>query len=274
MCLFISVSVVRAQVSINSETYKDGTLVVEPNNRTLPNNKTGVIVPRVEKLNTTDPKEDGLLVFLDNPTPPLPTGELNGFYYWDAAQNKWVGWKSMSTAVITDKSQFFASGTQFDTASGTMKDADNPSKIKFNNLVTNNPSICTLSGGAITINKTGWYYLQISVTLTKNADPAPMRDILCLQLLLNGALPTPGPTFRSFSSFAVDNPARQTFTTYAPVKLSVGDVIQLGMQYIYKDTGNGGNPDGSDNTVFRDKMEYSITDGTVATLSAKYLGDF
>ncbi|NDW08477.1 hypothetical protein [Dysgonomonas sp. 520] len=288
--LLTSAIIIQAQVSVNSETYRDGTMVVEPNSRTTPNNKTGILVPRVANLNVTDPKEDGLLVFLDNPTPPLPTGEPNGFYYWDAVQNKWVGWQSMSTANITDKSQFFASGVRFDTSSGTMKDADSPAKIIFNNLDTNNPAICTLSGGAITINKTGWYYIQISVTLKKNSTPTSLRDIIYFQLLHkdntsgipgtppasgDAARPTPSTFFRSFNSFAFTSPSDETFTTYAPIKLNAGDVIQMGATITYRDPGGGNDPIGGiDVGELRVDSEYSITDGTVATLSAKYLGDF
>lgn len=272
---FFSISVINAQVGVFTDSM-NATLSVDAENKVTPSNTTGVIIPRVDYLNTTDHKEDGLIVFLDNPNPPLPTGESNGFYYWDGKANVWTPFQARYISATIDKSQFLCTGTGFKSPSGLFNDANNPVTVNLNTIKTNNPDICTLENGGITVHQAGWYYFQLSITLTKNANPENLRDIICVGLNVNNAWPT-SYSEKGCNSYANGNGLTNTFTLYTPLKLAIGDFVTMTCIIDFIDGCIGSFQSDCPSSSAADKRksaQYTITSNTIASMSVKYLGNF
>lgn len=266
-----------SQISINGNYSRSALLEMNADSRSDPSSISGVIIPRVEKFNTTDPKKNGLLVYLNNPTPPLPTGEYNGFYYWSTADNSWLPLQSQLGLTKVDNSQFFVSATSLNPIRLTTP--SNLATVAFNNLVTNNNSLVSLLGNEIIIKKKGWYFIQISISMEKQTQPMGLRDVLLLQLLKNGsiayAIPggvgSSGAPIQAKNAYPGMNDISNTFTVYSPVYLNANDklTVSLTMSYIDYSLGEDQGVSPGERTL----GYYSMTPGTIASLSAKYLGD-
>jgi hypothetical protein len=274
----------RAQVAFGTDQWDNGNLLVEPDSYAAPSAASGVIVPRVQQLSTTQLEPDGLIVYLDNPAPPLATGEENGFYYWDAVQKKWIPFMSRFSASIEDLTVFSASATGFANAQNciyynTATDNLMKSDVNLDVLDINDPGLCELTAdGRLKIKKKGWYYIQINITLTKDTSPAGVRDIICIQLLRNGNYvyfdpPTNGIIFRGFNSYAGLNLIGQTIVAQGAVYCQQEEILSLSCELIYTDRAGG---DAGLNPVNPNRVsgKYTITTGTQATLGGRYLGDF
>lgn len=280
-----------SQVAVNSPDAPNANLLVRPSSYTAPDSKSGVLIPRVQSLVISPDIPDGMLVYLDNPTPPLPGGEINTFYYWDKPQNKWIPFITRYSELLSPPSVFYASGTTFinaptdriakpDVAGVTAKPKDN---INITDLTTNNDELCeVMSDGNLKIKKTGWYYIQLSATLTKSVTPVGLRDILAIQLLKNGELVTLDTEgnilFRGISSFPGRNAnassaatQMQTMASQAPVRLEEDDILSLSCEIIYEDPRGETN---NNTTANRSRAQYIITGNPEASITGRYMGDF
>ncbi len=270
---FFNLSVINSQVGISTDS-PGATLTVDADNMSAPSNTTGVIIPRVQKLNITDPKEDGLIVFLNNPTPPLPSGEYNGYYYWDGTANAWIPFQARYMSATIDKSTFLCTGSAFKTT--LFNDTNNPATVNLNVIKTNNSDAWTLANGGITVHQAGWYYFQLSITLTKTANPVNLRDIVCVGLNVNNAWPA-SFSMKGCNSYANGNSLTNSFTLYAPLKLAANDVVTMVGVIDFLDQCNGAFQSDCPSAAAADKRksaQYAITTNTIASMSARYLGDF
>lgn len=105
-----------AQVGINT-TAPAGVLDITASNQITPSNTDGILIPRVQAFPTTNPTadQDGILLFLNT----TDGSDNRGFYYWDHAQTRWVGfadeWRDGVNASGDDlifASQASTTGTQ------------------------------------------------------------------------------------------------------------------------------------------------------------------
>jgi hypothetical protein len=287
MLLLAQFPAVTAQVAINADNAPNGNLLVAPDSYTAPSSQTGVLVPKVHTLEMLSPKPDGLLVYLDNPTPPLSTGETNGFYYWSSDLNKWVHFISRYSASIEDQTVFSATGNLFRTAPtdcvfyNTAASNKTIDYINMTNLKVNDPTLCQLSAdGRVRVLKAGWYYIQLAVSLTNDTNPAGIRDILCVQLQKNGTYvyfnpPTNNIIFRGFNSYAAMNLIGQSFVAQGPVQLAANDILSLSLEIIYMDKSSANdlpNPVAADQN--RVSAKYTVTTNTLATLVGRYMGNY
>ncbi|MFT4222886.1 hypothetical protein [Dysgonomonas sp.] len=283
-----------SQVAVNSNNVPNGNLLVRPSGYANPDNKSGVLIPRVESLAAT--ATDGMIVYLGNPN-PQDTEEPNGFYYWDAPLQKWIPFITRHSSLLEPPSVFYAGGTSFmnqpydcitDIGTADVKPAD---RILLSSFSTNNEELCKITPeGCLEIKKSGQYYIQISTTLTKATTPPGIRDILNIQLQKrnpdNGLYETItlGPEndikFEGASSFPgqVINAGgnnvtgqSQTITSQGAIRLEVGDIISLSCGITYSDpVGQTTN----NNNVNRTSAKYTITANTDASIAGRYMGYF
>ncbi|HLW09039.1 MAG TPA: hypothetical protein VKX35_01455 [Fermentimonas sp.] len=180
--LLLSTNIVaQGTVGINEQA-PDVTLAI---NSTNPNNPTpteGIIIPRVEQLNMTDPKEVGLLVFYDTPTID------RGFYWWDGVQ--W--WPFISISQITADltiAHAYCKNT-FKEGDITANRSTDLRTIEFDGLKTNDTQNYEINGdGELVIKRGGKYYVYGVVNVFNASSPAgaDKRDALEAKLYVNGA---------------------------------------------------------------------------------------
>lgn len=282
-----------SQVAINSNNVPNGNLLVRPSSYANPDNKSGVLIPRVESLESTLEKPDGMIVYLANPT-PQDMAEPNGFYYWDGLLHKWIPFITRYSSLLAPPLVFYASGTSFmDAPFDRIADLEGKSEdeVYLTDRTANNEDLCQItSDGRLEIKKTGWYYIQLSITLIKNANPCGIRDVLYVELLRKNSLGayeaviledgiTPFKAVTSFpgrvvnASGGIIQNQSQTIVSQAPVKLNEGDIISLhcGLDYI-DPSGEDANNNATNRTKSGNTIKYTITSD--ASIAGRYMGSF
>lgn len=88
LIFFLFTGMLSAQVGINTAV-PDAQLDIRSSNQTAPNNKDGLLVPKMDTFPATNPTaaQNGMLVFLTTAVGANPPG----FYYWDYATTSWKG---------------------------------------------------------------------------------------------------------------------------------------------------------------------------------------
>ncbi len=223
-------------LGINTETPLS-TVDVHASNSAAPSNTTGVIIPRVTSLNTTNTKVQGLLVFYD-----VTDDNARGFYYWNGTT--WKPFLSISrigkdtSVTIATLGTSFAEGNIVD---GHTAPTDNTRTIKFATVKTNDtstPSSVDASGNLV-INKTGYYYISGNAFLLKTGHPN-FRDIFKMTLFVNGVAASvdnaANVDIEGYNSFPIAAPATILISGNGVYKLDAGDVITMKVIRTYVDT--------------------------------------
>lgn len=247
---------IQAQVGVNTETPL-ATLHVESSDPENPSPTEGLIIPRVSTLNLTDPKEVGLLVFLDSDDPGTLEVE-KGFYWWDGVA--WIPFFSMNkltkdlTVTYANFTNAFREGTNLTTNSTDIRHlALDPSS-----LIANDASNFSINGnGELVVNKAGKYLITAVVSLKSQSTTAG-RDSYEAKILVNSAEPTPNlRTAYGFPSGGDEFNSNSTISGY--VSLTAGQRISVQINRYYRDEGT---------TV-------TISpNGTMSSLTLTYLGNY
>lgn len=223
-----------AQVGINTDTPL-ATLHIESTDPENPSPNEGLLIPKVSSLNNTDPKETGLLVFLDYDDPTTLDIE-KGFHWWNGTQ--WIPFFSMNkmtkdlTVTYANFNNTFREGTNLTATSTNIRHlAFNPSS-----LIANDESNFSINGnGELVVNKVGKYLLTAVVSL-KSESTTSARDSYEAKILINDAEPTPNlRTAYGFPSGGTEFNSNSTISGY--VSLTVGQRISVQINRYYRDSG-------------------------------------
>ncbi|MDM1071459.1 hypothetical protein HX001_03005 [Empedobacter brevis] len=249
--------VIKAQVGINS-LQPLSTLDVRANDQVNPSNVSGIIIPKVTSLNTTEVKEIGLLVFLNS-----STLSDRGFYWWDGM--KWNPF--ISTSKITNNKTITYVTAENSFAEGEMNQnaSTDTRTLKFSGIKTNdieNFSINT--NGELLIKKAGYYYVQAASFILKNTSTS-RRDQLDMKIFVNGnnASNSNAENFNLEGSKSYPTGiATIAINVAGLVKLSVNDRISMKVVRSYRDT----DPN--------DAVSIIPDPNTKSNLTLRYLGNF
>lgn len=256
--LLIHSNISIAQVGVNNSS-PQSTLDITASSQSNPSNSSGVIIPRVNSLNTTDTKEKGLLVFLNS------SGFADrGFYWWDGVQ--WNPFLSNSKITGNKSITYVSTKSTFKEGNMTEDASTNNRTIEFESIKTNDSGNFEInSSGELVVKKAGYYHVQAVSLIKKNSGHPDKRDQLDMKIYVNEM------------DAAVDNPENFNFegTKGFPVglysisiiasgvlKLDANDRLSMKIIRSYRDT----NPAGSIVIIPDPNAKSNIT--------LRYLGDF
>lgn len=258
LSLFTS-CVVFSQVGINVNEPQT-TIHINASNANNPSSTDGVIIPIVKSLNTTDPKPNGLLVFLDSEN-PLTDEIEKGFHWWNGTE--WIPFFSMNK-LKPDQTLTYVSATDNFTGGNITENSTGTRKIRFNaaTLKTNDVANFEVNNFELVVKKAGVYHLQSNISLKSvtNSDPQA-RESYEAKILVNGVEPTPpNIPLRTADGFPNGGTTFDSNSVISGVvKLNVGDRLSIEINRHYRDTGT---------TV-------TITpNGSRTDLTLRYMGDF
>lgn len=169
-----------AQVGVNNSS-PQSTLDITASSQSNPSNSSGVIIPRVNSLNTTDTKEKGLLVFLNS-----SDFADRGFYWWDGVQ--WNPILSNSKITGNKSITYVSTKSTFKEGSMTENVSTNNRTIDFESIKTNDSGNFEInSSGELIVKKAGYYHVQAASFIMKNTGTNPYkRDQLDMKIYVNG----------------------------------------------------------------------------------------
>lgn len=247
-----------AQVGINNSS-PQSTLDITASSQSNPSNSSGVIIPRVNSLNTTDAKEKGLLVFLNS-----SSLADRGFYWWDGVQ--WNPFLSNSKITGNKSITYVSAKSTFKEGNMTQDASTNNRTLDFESIKTNDSGNFEInSSGELIVKKAGYYHVQAASFLKKNSGNADKRDQLDMKIHVNGV------------DAAVDNSVNFniegtkgfpvglysiTINASGVLKLDANDRLSMKIIRTYRDT----DPAGSIVIIPDPNAKSNIT--------LRYLGDF
>ncbi|UUV20489.1 hypothetical protein [Paenimyroides aestuarii] len=169
-----------AQIGINKNT-PQATLDIVAANQANPSNTSGIIIPRVSVLNTTDTKEKGLLVFLN-----VADSTQRGFYWWDGVQ--WNPFLSLSNVTNNKSITYVSTKSTFKEGNMTEDVATNDRTLEFDEINTNDtPSFELNAAGELVVKKSGYFHVQAASFIRKNSGTTQnKRDQLDMKIYVNG----------------------------------------------------------------------------------------
>lgn len=248
---------VQAQLGINTDAPK-ASLHIESSDPEMPSPNEGLLVPRVTSLNMTDPKEKGLLVFLDFENEATPEIE-KGFYWWNGTS--WIPFFSMNkvlknfTVTYAGFESTFREGTPITESTSTNT---RWMKLDSSTLVANDEGNFEInSNGELLVKKPGTYHILAIISL-KSVSTDAGRDAYEAKVFVNGSEPSPNlRTAYGFPSGGTTYNSNSTISGY--VKLNANDRVAIQINRYYRDTGT---------TV-------TITpNGDMSSLTLTYMGNF
>jgi hypothetical protein len=169
-----------AQIGINTLTPQATLDIVEPN-PTNPSNTSGVIVPRVTTLNTTNAKEVGLLVFFNS-----PDVAQRGFYWWNGTA--WRPFISINKVRDNKTITFASTESNFKEGEMTKLPETDIRTLKFATFNSNVPANFQIdASGNFVVKKTGYYHIQAASFMKKSFTAnSNRRDQLDMKIYVNG----------------------------------------------------------------------------------------
>lgn len=247
----------KAQVGINN-LQPFSTLDISANSQANPSNVSGIIIPKVNSLNTTNNKEIGLLVFLNS-----SSISDRGFYWWDGS--KWNPF--ISTSKITKNKTITYVTTENSFAEGIMNKNSNTDTrtLKFSGIQTNDVTNFSINtNGELEIKKAGYYYIQAASFILKNTNTT-RRDQLDMKIFVNGN----NASNSNVENFNIEGSksyptgtATIAINASGSIKLNVNDKISMKIVRSYRDT----SPD-DDVIIIPDP-------DTRSNITLRYLGNF
>lgn len=178
--IFVQINLSFAQTGINKNT-PQATLDIAAANQANPSNTSGIIIPRVNVLNTTGAKEVGLLFFLN------ATNETErGFYWWDGLQ--WNAFLSLSNVTNNKSITYVSTKSSFKEGNMTEVASTNNRTLEFDVVSTNDtPSFEINIAGELVVKKKGYYHVQAASFIRKNSGTTEnKRDQLDMKIFVNG----------------------------------------------------------------------------------------
>lgn len=247
-----------AQVGVNNSS-PQSTLDITASSQSNPSNSSGVIIPRVNSLNTTDTKEKGLLVFLNS------SGFADrGFYWWDGVQ--WNPFLSNSKITGNKSITYVSTKSNFEEGIMTQDPSTNNRTIEFESIKTNDSGNFEInSSGELVVKKAGYYHVQAASFIMKNSGHPDKRDQLDMKIYVNGMDATlynpENFNIEGTNSFPV---GFNSITINASGVLKLDEDARLSMKIIrtYRDT----NPEGPIVIIPDPDAKSNIT--------LRYMGDF
>ena len=246
-----------AQVGINNSS-PQSTLDITVSSQSNPSNSSGVIIPRVNSLNTTDTKEKGLLVFLNS------SGFADrGFYWWDGVQ--WNPFLSNSKITGNKSITYVSTKSTFKEGNMTQLASTNNRTIDFESIKTNDSGNFEInSSGELIVKKAGYYHVQAASFILKNTS-TNRRDQLDMKIFVNGnnASNSNSENFNLEGSKSYPTGISTIAINVAGlVKLDVNDRIAMKIVRSYRDT----DPN--------DPVSIIPDPNTKSNLTLRYLGNF
>lgn len=208
-----------SQVGINTNAPKSTLHILANEN---PNHKDGIIIPRVTSLNTTDTKENGLLVFLES-----DNAQERGFYYW--SNPSWLPFVS-SNKLQENRSALIFRGLP--TLNGgnfsliTTGSSIRTYGFETDNHLSNNGNFAYVNNGSITITKAGHYDVSAALTLQVNASGRSRRDSYEISLRRNNNLTTIQSSY-GFPNSGTTYTMTNSITLTGAIQLAVGDILDI-----------------------------------------------
>ena len=234
---FLCTGKVKAQIGINNPAPKS-TLDVKPDNQANPSGISGVIIPRVNALNTTDVKEKGLMVFLNS-----ADAAQKGFYWWNGTE--WKRFLSLSR-VSSNKSILYATTKNiFKEGNMTELGSSNDRTLDFEDFTTNDASNFEINtSGELVVKKAGYYHIQAASFIKKNNGNDLKREQLDMKIYVNGVTASANNPvnfdLEGTKSFPIGLYSIAINAT-GVLKLNANDRLSMKIIRTYRDTDQTGN---------------------------------